>query len=127
MAIELTTPVWPCQESVLSNRPVAASQSLTEPSPLPLASVLPSRLKATELTPLVCPASVLSNCPLAASQSRTVLSPLPLAIVLLSGLNATEVTLPVCPVSVLGSWPLPASQSSMLYPLPLAPVLPSGL
>src|SRR5438445_6596995 len=68
-------------------------------SQLPLASILPSGLKATESTTSECPARVRNSLPLATSQNLMVLSQLPLASILPSGLNATELTKsewPVC-------------------------------
>src|SRR5262249_3413902 len=47
-----------CPLSVACSLPVATSHSLTVRSPLPEASVFPSGLYATEVTPFVCPLRV---------------------------------------------------------------------
>ena len=82
--------VWPVSGAPIG-RWVATSHSRTVPSPLPLASVVPSGLNATEPTGPVWP---VSGAPIgrwvATSHSRTVSSAPPLASVVPSGLNATE-------------------------------------
>ena len=67
-------------------------------SPLPLARVVPSGLKATELTTSECPLRVRNSVPVETSHSFMVLSQLPLARVFPSGLKATEATRSECPV-----------------------------
>jgi hypothetical protein len=62
------------------------------PSMLPVASVCPSGLNATEKTISVCPNRVAVGCPVAGSHSRTVRSVPALARVRPSGLKATETT-----------------------------------
>ena len=61
-------------------------------SRLALAKVLPSGLKAMDVTVLACPASVRISSPVAKFQSLMVRSRLALARVLPSGLKATDVT-----------------------------------
>ena len=106
------------------------------PSALPLASVRPSGLNATESTAAVLPVrgwpSGLGRAGSATSHSRTVPSRLPLASVCPSGLNATEST---APTPLVRGWPSgrgcagSATSHSRTMPsqLPLASVRPAGL
>ena len=97
-------------------------------SSLPLASVIPSGLKATLLTGAVCPVRIAHCSPVAAFQRRIVLSALPLASVRPSGLKATLQTTDVCPASVLNCCLVVISHKrTVLSRLPLASVRPSGL
>jgi N-acetylmuramoyl-L-alanine amidase len=84
----------------------ASGLSVVNLERLPLASVRPSGLNATLLTPNVCPVSVRLFIPVTASHRRMVSSSLPLATVRPSGLKATLVTLRVCPVSRATSVPV---------------------
>ncbi len=78
------------------------SQTLTDLSSLPLASVLPLGENATEKTAPLCPVSVRTRVPVWMSQSLTVPSALPVASVLPSGEYATDHTAPSCPARVRG-------------------------
>ena len=77
------------------------------PSPL-VASRLPSGLKQTLETLLVCPGRVSNSRPLAASQILAVLSQLPVASRLLSGLKHTLWT--ACTAPAKGEQFLPADR-----------------
>ncbi len=80
---------------------------------LPEARVLPSGLKATEVTSPACDKSVAVYLPLATSQSLTAKSLPPEAKVLPSGLNATDTTDSVCPPSVSRNLSSPADSGEV--------------
>src|SRR5207253_1138009 len=86
--------------------PVTALHTFTVLSSEPLARRVPSGLKATLLTPAVCPLSMRVSWPVAASHIFTVPSPEPLARRLPSGLKATLLTPAVCPLSMRVSCPV---------------------
>jgi hypothetical protein len=71
----------------------ATSQRMMVSSRLPVASVLPSGEKATEVTSLVCSLSVTTGLPVLTSNTLAVLSALAVAKVLPDGLKATGVNL----------------------------------
>ena len=72
--------------------PVEASQNLMVLSSLAEAMRVPSGLKLTLVTALVCPLSVLITSPVAALHNLMVLSSLPEAIRVPSGLKLTSRT-----------------------------------
>src|SRR5204862_207160 len=112
------------------------SQILAVPSQLPEASVLPSRLKVTELTGCVWPSRVAISFALATSHNLTVLSSLAEATSLPSELKATPLTASLWPRRVVIFLAAATSQrftspKALLKfvppPPPPARVLPSGL
>src|SRR5437870_5554440 len=96
---------------------VAASQTFTVPSTLPLASRLRSGLKATLWTKLVCALRVRVSWPVAGSRTFMVPSPPPVASRFPSGLQAALQTWLEGEVF----WPVAASHTFTVLPkLPLA-------
>ena len=88
---------------------------------------LPSGLKHTLLTALLCPLRVRASRPVAASHTFTVLSPLAEARRLPSGLKHTLKTAPLCPLRVKVSCPVAACHSfTVPSALAEARCLPSG-
>src|SRR5262245_59470333 len=97
--LKATEETWAVRPlSVARSWPLAASNNLISPLKCNLGSsqrlqalaearVLPSGLKATEVTQSVCPLSVARSWPLAASHNLIVWSSLPEATVLPSGLK----------------------------------------
>jgi hypothetical protein len=108
--------------------PAARSQSRTVKSTLPETSRLPSALKASDPTGLVCPLSGFRSIPAGTSQSRTRPSPNPAATVLPSGLRMAIYRNSASP-SVRAWRSLPVARSHCLSrPSPIAvSVVPSGL
>ena len=127
-----TTPLWP--ESTSRVRPSWASHSRMVWSLLPLASVLPSGLHATQFTCSVCPESRWRRrrrpCS-PHSQSLTLPSQLALARTLPSGAKARPRTQLLCASSVCTQrvGPLGCLSHSRIVPTvsPLASRCPSGL
>ena len=104
------------------------SQSLTVSLSTPPARILPSGLKATEITQPYPPPGIAVHLPVATSQSLVVESKLPVASVLPSGWNATDTTAFVWPAKTVCSLPVATSQMRhVLSWLPVAMRLPSGL
>src|SRR5229473_1716559 len=110
--------------------------NLTVLSQEALARRLPSGLKATLCTQLVCPLRESSSWPVCASHTFTspglLNSPPPETMRLPSGLNATLLTSLVCPLRESSSWPVCASHTFTSPGLPSTPLpetmrLPSGL
>src|SRR3989338_2984115 len=108
--------------------PASTSQRIIVLSQLPDARVVPSGLKATDLTEEECPLSVFIAFPVSISQRIIFLSLLPDARILPSGLKATElISLLVCPSNFRISLPVEASQSMRILSLPPDNIyLPSG-
>src|SRR5205807_2211793 len=84
---------------------------------LPEARILPSGLKATDVTGKLCPLRVAVIFPLFTSHSLIVLSSLPQASAWPSGLNATEEAGAPCPLRVASSLPVATPQTSIVMPL----------
>src|SRR5437899_704360 len=115
---------------VANSFPLITSQSLIVPSPLPLASVLPSGLNSTEVRELECPLRILNSFPVSTSHNfiALLLTRNPLANVLRSGLSATVETGASCLI-VFTSCPDDTLHNVTLLSLPqltVANVLPSG-
>src|SRR5260370_294499 len=95
--------------------PDCASHSLTVSSRLPLPIVLPSAVKATDITVSASPVTVsFSETPWACHSFRD-LSKLPLANFEPSGEKATQVTSPVCPLNFCFDSPVCASHSLIRF------------
>ena len=138
-ATECTHPLWPL--SVATPVRVASSHNRTVLSQLPVASMAPSGLNATDITP-VSPGSVVAprrNRPVSRHRCTGSLE-FPLASVAPSGLNATEDAAPCGPArAAVQVWadtfhsrtrrpPLTSAPSGPVpWSHPLASVLPSGL
>src|SRR5207244_1322472 len=103
-ATHCTCSVWP--ESCWRRRPPSpSSQSLTLPSQLALARLVPSGAKASPRTQLLCPARISTQAALprdGISHSRMVPATSPLASRRPSGLQASEVIGPGCGTSCRG-------------------------
>src|SRR5208283_120459 len=124
---QLTSAVWPV--NLKRSLPSAVSSRRIVLSALPLASTLPSRPNASERTAPVCPCPLndVFSLPLPTSQSRTTLSPPPpLASSWLSGEKATARAV-LCPLECTCFPVYGSHQRTVLSPLALATVLPSGL
>src|SRR5207247_8079636 len=109
-----------------------ASHSRMVRSLLPLASVAPSGLHATQFTCSVCPTSVWRRRPPSpSSQSLTLPSQLALARLVLSGAKASPRTQLLCParLSTQAALPRDGISHSRMVPAtsPLASRRPSGL
>src|SRR5436309_13395922 len=123
-----TSSVWP--ESCWRRRPPSpSSQSLTLPSQLALARLVPSGAKASPRTQLLCPARLSTQAALprdGISHSRMVPATSPLASRRPYGLQASEVIGPGCGTSCRGV-PRFASHSRIVASCPpLASTSPSG-
>src|SRR5262249_10151659 len=115
-----------CPENVAVLEPLATSHSLIVWSALPVARVLPSGLKATELSQSVCPVRVAVRWPVATSHNLRAVPP-PEASVLPSGLKDRKSTKPLR-LRVRVFWPPGTLQNVTLFStLPVATDLPSGL
>src|SRR5258708_7011106 len=127
-ATHCTCSVWP--SSVWRRRtPSPSSHSLTLPSQLALARLVPSGAKASPRTQLLCPARLSTQAALpwdGISHSRMVPATSPLASRRPSGLQASEVNGPTCGTSARGV-PCFVSHSLIVASCPpLASTSPSG-